>query len=86
MRKIKRAVSLPPDLDSYLSALARESGRSYSGLVAEAVSEYRRLAERSRMARAYMDYYSEKGREKRDAAQAREMANASAAGWPEWES
>lgn len=86
MPKVKRAVSLPRELDSYLSSMARESGRSYSGLVAEAIGVYRRSLERSRMAQAYAEYYADEERAKRDAAQARGMANASAAGWPDWES
>jgi hypothetical protein len=85
MPKVKRAVSLPKELDSYLSAMARESGRSYSGLVAEAIGVFRGSLERSRMAQAYAEYYADKGRVKSDAASAREMANASAAGWPDWE-
>lgn len=84
MAKVKRAVSLPKELDSYLSVMARESGRSYSGLVAEAIGVYRRSLERSRMARAYAEYYGDKERAKRDATRAQEMANSSAAGWPDW--
>jgi len=79
---IKRAISLPIQLDESLRRLARRDKKSYSGLIREAVEQYLKIERGSRMEEAYARYYASPGAHKEGEALAREMWEASGRSWP----
>lgn len=82
MSAVKRAISLPKELDAKIRALSEGLKRSYSGLVCEAVGMYLADRERMELDEAYARYYSDPKNVKRDKELAKEMERLSAECWP----
>lgn len=62
-RVVKKTISLPPELARVAEEIAREEGKTLSGVVQEAL----RLLKRQRLAEEFksiQDYWSRKAREK----------------------
>jgi hypothetical protein len=56
---VKRAISLPGDVDVSVCALSQAEGKSYSSMVCEAVRFYLKGREDLEMEKAYRSYYSD---------------------------
>lgn len=81
MRVVKRAISLPKELDAQLKELSEATDRSYSGLVCEALGMYLKEKERREIERAYATYYAG-ARSGKDAELAAELTRLSERSWP----
>ena len=82
---VKRAVSLPKDLDAKLIGLVSSGGGTYSGLVREALEVYLKQKEDVEMEAAYVKYYADPKNRKADEKSAREMWAGSQRTWAERE-
>ena len=81
MSVVKRAISLPKDLDARLVELLKGSERTYSGLVCEALGVYLRERDRMQLEKAYARYYR-KGLSKEHRGLIEDFARLSAQAWP----
>ncbi|MBI5243396.1 MAG: ribbon-helix-helix protein, CopG family [Elusimicrobia bacterium] len=59
---VKRAISLPRKQDERLQNLAKRRGAPYSRLVQDAIQNYLKIEEESRLDQAYRRYYRKSGR------------------------
>lgn len=79
---VKRAISLPRDIDSRLSDLAESEGVSYSSVVRRAAEALLRRREAQEVREAYARYYSDPRRRASDEELARDLSSASEDVWP----
>ena len=61
---VKRAISLPSDIDGKIATLSRKEGMSYSSVVQQAVWYFLKRREDLEMEKAYRDYYASPARRK----------------------
>ncbi len=64
---VKRAISLPRDIDKHLHELAQEKHLSFSGVIHEAAEQLLKKEEYCRVHKAYARYYSKGESVKKDA-------------------
>ena len=82
-RMVKRAISLPKELDDKLAGLARAKAVSYSSVLRLAAERLLRRLEADEVREAYSRYYAGAGRRQADEGLADELAAASEEAWPE---
>lgn len=83
VRVVRRAISLPPDLDSQILSVVRETHQPYSTVVKMALDSYVETIKQAELERAYQAYYGAKDRQAADSKLAREFFGASKKAWPD---
>lgn len=79
---VKRAISLPKDIDEHLHELAQEKHLSFSGVIYEAAEQLLKEEEYCKVHEAYAHYYSKGESVKKDAGLAQDFWRLSRENWP----
>ena len=83
IRVVRRAVSLPQELDLEVLSVVRETHQPYSTVVKKALGSYVETIKQAEMERAYLAYYGSRETQASETKLASEFFGASKKNWPD---